>query len=249
MLTLVEKILFAIATLALLYFTYQGVMKIVGHISSGQGKVDWSLLPKRIGDLIVKVGFFKPVFRFRLGPSILHAFIGWGFFTFLLVNVSDLIYGYTGWKLFFNTGLFGDIYRLLADFMGVAIMVGMLSLSFRRYVLKPATLTTRDTTLLNPKARTGILRDSAIVTAAFFTHNFMRMLEESFHVAQLGHTDAWQPIISTVSGLWSGMDANSLIIAEHVSWWISIGVVVAFLPYFPYSKHIHLFMAPLNFGL
>jgi hypothetical protein len=77
-----------------------------------------------------------------------------------------------------------------ADFMGVAIMVGMLALSFRRYVLKPTSLTTRDTTLLNPKARRNITRDSAIVTATFFTHNFMRMLEESFHLAQLGHTDS-----------------------------------------------------------
>ncbi len=43
MLTLVEKILFVVATLVSLYYTYQGVMKIIGHISSGQGKMDWSL--------------------------------------------------------------------------------------------------------------------------------------------------------------------------------------------------------------
>ena len=123
-------------------------------------------------------------------------------------------------------------------------MVGMLSLSFRRYVLKPATLSTRDTTLLNPKARTGILRDSAIVTATFFTHNFMRMLEESFHLASIGKTDSWQPAISAVSGLWSGWDAGAIATGEHIAWWMSIGVVFAFLPYFPKSKHIHLFFAP-----
>ena len=234
MLTLVEKILFAIATLVSLYFTYRGVMRIVGHISSGQGKVDWSILWKRVGDLILKIGLFKPVFRFRLAVSILHGFIGWGFFTFLLVNLSDLIYGYTGFKLFYNTGLFGNVYRLLADFMGMAIMVGMLALAFRRYVLKPPTLTTRDTTLLNPKARMGILRDSAIVTTTFFTHNFMRMMEESFHLALLGKTDSWQPIISAVSGLWSSVDVSTLVIGEHVAWWLSIGAVVAFLPYFPF---------------
>ncbi|NUO01015.1 MAG: hypothetical protein HUU01_10415 [Saprospiraceae bacterium] len=44
MLTLVEKILFVIATLASLYFTYKGVMRIVGHISSGQGKVNWAAI-------------------------------------------------------------------------------------------------------------------------------------------------------------------------------------------------------------
>jgi Fe-S oxidoreductase len=249
MLTLVEKLLFALATLVSLYFTYRGVQRIIGHISSGRGRVDWSLLPKRIGDLIVKVGLFQPVFRFRLGPSILHGFIGWGFFTFLLINLADLIYAYTGFKLLENTGLFGDVYRLLADFLGVGILIGMASLAFRRYVLKPPTLSTREATLLHSKARIGILRDSAIVTVTFFTHNLMRLLEESFRLARLGQTDSWQPIISAVSGLWSGMDANMLIIGEHVAWWLSIGAVVAFLPYFPYSKHIHLFIAPLNFGL
>ena len=43
MLTLVEKILFVIATIASLYFTYRGVARIMGHINSGQGKIDWSL--------------------------------------------------------------------------------------------------------------------------------------------------------------------------------------------------------------
>jgi Fe-S oxidoreductase len=249
MLTLVEKIIFAVATLASLAFTYRGVQRIVRHISSGHGRPDWSLLFKRIGDLIVKIGLFQPVFRFRLGPSILHAFIGWGFFTYLLVNLADLIYGYTGFKLLENTGLFGDVYRLLADFLGVSILICMAALAFRRYVLRPASLSTRESTLLHPKARAGIRRDSVIVTATFFTHNLMRLLEESFRLAKLGQTDSWQPVISAVAGLWSGFDSSTLTVAEHTAWWISLGVVVAFLPYFPYSKHIHLFIAPLNFGL
>jgi hypothetical protein len=50
MLSLVEKILFALAVLVSLYFTYRGVMRIVAHISSGQGKPDWSLIWKRLGN-------------------------------------------------------------------------------------------------------------------------------------------------------------------------------------------------------
>jgi Fe-S oxidoreductase len=249
MLSLIEKIIFTIAVCVSVYLTYQGAMRIARQVGSGQGKINWSLLPKRLIDLVVKAVFFQPVFRFRFVPSLLHGFIGWGFFTYLLINLSDLIYGYTGFKILYNLGWFGDMYRLLADFMGVAIMVGMLSLSFRRYVLRPPTLSTRDTTLLNPKARRGISLDSAVVTTTFFTHNFMRMLEESFYLARTGRTDNWQPIISTVSGLWSGWDASAIQVGEHVAWWISIGVVFAFLPYFAYSKHIHLFIAPLNFGL
>ncbi len=249
MLTLIEKILFVIATLVSLYFTYRGVARIMQHINSGQGKIDWSLAYKRIGDLIVKVGLFQPVFRFRLGPSLLHGLIGWGFLSFLLINLADLIYAYTGFKLLEHTGLFGDAYRLLADIANVAIIVGIVAMVIRRFILRPATLSTRETTLLHPKARFGILHDSAIVAAFIFIHNLMRFLGESFGVALTGHADRWQPTISTVAGLWSGVDAPVLVAGEHIAFWLSIGAVVAFLPYFPYSKHIHLFFAPLNFAL
>ncbi len=249
MLTLVEKILFAIAVLVSLFFTYRGMMRIVAHIASGQGSITWSLIWKRIGELIVKVGLFQPVFRFRLGSSILHALIGWGFLSFLLINLADLIYAYTGFRLLDDSGRFGDIYRLIADVANVAIILGILAMAFRRFLLRPATLSTRETTLLHPKARFGILRDSAIVATFILVHNAARFLGESFNLALAGHTDSWQPSISAVSGLWSNVDAHVLVAGEHIAFWLSIGAVVAFLPYFPYSKHIHLFFAPINFAL
>ncbi|HMD79701.1 MAG TPA: hypothetical protein VKE92_00250, partial [Anaerolineales bacterium] len=65
MLTPIEKILFAIATVLSLSYTYRGVKRITKNISGGQGKINWSLAWKRISDLIAKVLFFQPVFRFR----------------------------------------------------------------------------------------------------------------------------------------------------------------------------------------
>ena len=249
MLTLVEKILFAIAVLISLYFTYRGVMRIIGHISSGQGKPDWSVIWKRIADVVVKAGLFQPVFRFRPIPSMLHALIGWGFITFLLINLADLTYAYTGFRLLDNTGVFGDFYRLLADIFGAALLVGIIGMAIRRFIIRPRNLTTRESTLLHPKARFGIMRDSAIVAGFIFIHNSARLLGESFYVAETGTPDTWQPIISTVAGLWHNVDANTLLAGERVMFWLSLGAVVAFLPYFPYSKHIHLFFAPINFAL
>lgn len=249
MLSPVEKILFVIATIASLYFTYQGAKRIIAHISSGHGKPDWNLIWKRIGELILKVGLFQPVFRFRLWTSILHALIGWGFLSFLLINLSDLIYAYTHFRLLDNTGLFGDVYRLIADIANVAIILGIVAMAIRRFILRPASLSTRETTLLHPKARFGILRDSAIVASFIFIHNTARLFGESFYLADTGVRDNWQPFISTVAGLWSGVDAGALLIGERIMFWLSIGAVVAFLPYFPYSKHIHLFFAPINFAV
>jgi Fe-S oxidoreductase/nitrate reductase gamma subunit len=249
MLTLVEKILFVLAVVASLYFTGVGVRRIIRNISSGHGKIDWSLPFKRLGTLIAKVGLFQPVFRFRLGPSILHALIGWGFLLFLVVNLNDVVYALFGWSLLKGTGIAGDVYRLVADIANTAILVGIIGMAIRRFILRPPTLSTRQSTLLNPKARWGITRDSAIVAAFIFVHNSGRLLGESFAIAAEGRPDSWQPIISSVAGLWAGSSHGALVFGEHFMFWLSIGAILAFLPYFPYSKHIHLFFAPINFAI
>jgi Fe-S oxidoreductase len=246
MLTTIEKILFALAVILSLYFTYRGADRIIKLIASGGGKPDWKAAFHRIPGVFAKVISFQPVFRFRFWPSLLHALIGWGFLVFLLVNLSDLTYGYTGFSILDQTGWFGDVYRLFADLANVAILLGILAMEVRRFILRPATLSTRGTTLLHPKARFGISRDSAIVATFIFVHNAARFLGETFHLALNGGRDRWQVFATTVAGFWSGANPNALLLGEHAMFWISLGAVVAFLPYFPYSKHIHLFFAPLN---
>jgi len=248
-LSTLEKILFAVATLVSLYLTFRGVRRIVRLVGSGRGQPDWRLPLKRLRQLILKVGLFQPVFRFRLGPSLLHALIGWGLLTFVLINLADLIYAYTGFKLLENVGRLGDAYRLVADILGAGTILAILGMVMRRFVLRPANLSTRETTLLHPKARFGILRDSAIVATFIFVHNSARLIGESFFVAHGSAADPWQPVISAVAGLWSGVEPGTLLVGERLMFWLSIGAVVAFLPYFPLSKHIHLFFAPLNYAL
>jgi Fe-S oxidoreductase len=250
MLTLVEKILFALAVVVSLYFTWRGVERIIKMISRGQGKPDWSLAWKRLGHVVLKVGTFQPVLRFRLVPSIFHVMIGWGFLYFVLVNFADLLNAYLpGYRFLENAGLAGGIYRLLADLFGAGVVIGIVAMEIRRFILKPEVLSIRETTKLDPRARTGIRLDSAIVAAFIFIHVASRLTGEAMYLAQHAITDAWQPVATALAGLLSGMNPLGLEIGQHVTFWLSLGAIVAFLPYFPYSKHIHLFFAPFNYLL
>jgi Fe-S oxidoreductase len=47
--------------------------------------------------------------------------------------------------------------------------------------------------------------------------------------------------------LWAGFSPGAQVIGWHISWWIALGLILAFLPYFPYTKHAHLFVGPFNF--
>jgi Fe-S oxidoreductase len=250
MLTSIEKVLFALAVLISLYYTWRGVSRIVKIIGRGQGKPDWSLVPKRLLGVVARIASFQPVLRFRLGPSLLHGLIGWGFIYFVLVNFADLLQAYIpGYRFLEGTGALGDVYRLLADLFGLGVVIGIVSMEIRRFILRPAVLTTRESTLLDPHARFSIRRDSAIVAAFIFIHVTSRILGESFYLAAGGIVDAWQPFATSLAGFWSGASSTALEIGQHVTFWTSLGAIVAFFPYFPYSKHIHLFFAPINYLL
>jgi Fe-S oxidoreductase len=247
MLTPVEKVLFALAVIASVCLTLVGVIRIIKIISRGQGKPAWGLIWKRLVSVLAKVISFQPVFRFRFWPSLFHALVGWGFLYYMLVNLGDVLQGYIPDFHFLGTGTLGNLYRLGTDILSAAVLLGILALEIRRFILRPATLTTRETTTVHPRARFGIKRDSAIVAGFIFLHVGSRFMGESLAIAAEGHADAWQPFASAVAGLWSGVSPTGLVIGQHVTYWLALGLILAFFPYFPYSKHIHLFFAPINF--
>jgi Fe-S oxidoreductase len=203
---------------------------------------------QRAWQAAAKTVTFSPVFRARLGPSLLHAFVGWAFIYYLLVNLGDVLEGFIPDYIFLGTGTVGNLYRLGVDVLSVAALVGMVGLLIRRFALRAPELDIRGTTPLHPKARSGIRRDSAIVGGFILVHVGSQFLGQSFAIATTG-ADPWQPFASAVAGLWNGFSEIALTVGEHVWWWLAIGTILLFLPYFPYSKHIHLFFAPLNFLL
>jgi Fe-S oxidoreductase len=247
MLTLPGKIVFILLALLSAGVGLWVAWRIVKVIGRGQGKVDWSIVPGRVGEVLEKVGLFLPVWRLRFWPSLFHALVAWGFIYYLLVNFGDALEALIPGFVFLGEGLIGNIYRFLADILSVAVLAGMVALMIRRRVFKPANLTTRDTTFLNPKARAGIRRDSLIVGLFILIHVGARFLATSFGLAAMASFDPWQPFASLVGMLWTGWSEAAVLIAERVSFWVAFSAIFLFIPYFLYSKHLHLFMAPLNF--
>jgi Fe-S oxidoreductase len=245
-LTLLEKIIFIVAVLVSLYAAYHVSVRIIRIIGRGQGEVDWRVIPQRLVNVTLRILAFQPVFRFRLLPSLFHAFIGWAFIFYLLVNLGDILEGLINNYEFLGPGRIGDLFRLTADLMSVAALAGMLALIVRRFVLKPSTLTTRQDILLSQKARKGIKRDSAIVAGFILIHIGSRLLGQSIKIS-IYAPDPWQPFANTLAGIWSGFSQSALEVGFHVFFWLALGTILLFIPYFLYSKHLHLIVAPINY--
>ncbi len=190
----------------------------------------------------------RPVFTARPRVAFFHALVAWGFIYYGLVNVGDLLEGFLPHYRFLGGLWIGNLYRLLADLLSVAVLVGVVYLAHRRFVRRARELTVGPKVMLHPRARAGIRRDSAIVLAFIFLHVGSRFLGQSVRLAREGG-DPWQPFAGLVALLWSGLPDPTLVTLEHVTWWLALGLILVFLPYFPYSKHLHLAMAPLNMAL
>ena len=191
--------------------------------------------------------FFTQNTLFKTRPFIgfVHALVAWGFTLYLVVNIVDVLYGFIPNFKFLPDSIIGDIYRLFVDTFSVLVLVGVLYLLVRRFIIKDDRLLTKDPVMLSDKAQKGMLIDSLLVGAFIIIHIGSRFLSASFEIAIHG-PDRSQPAANFVASLWSNMPMETLHLSEHITWWLALGLILAFLPYFPFSKHAHLFMGPLN---
>ena len=213
-------------------------------ISRGSNPIDWKLVFKRIPEGLLAL-FGKPLFKTRPIATIVHTGVAWGFILYMLVNLIDVVYGLVPDFHFLSGMILGDIYRLFVDIFSVIVLLGVIYFLVRRFVQNDPALRINDNVLMSDKARTGVYRDSALVALFIFFHVGFRLVGASFELAQ-GHADAFQPAASGLAVLWSGMSPGGLVFFEHLCWWLAIGLILAFIPYFPTTKHAHLFMGPLN---
>ena len=246
MLTDIEKIifiLFAIVAIGLSYTTFNKMFKAIGV---GSQQIDWkrALLnfPKGLEVFISQRTLFKtrPVIGF------IHALVAWGFTLYLVVNIVDVLYGFIPGFHFFPNYFIGKVYRLFVDIFTVLVLLGVVYFLVRRFIFKDNRLVINEPVMLNDLAKKGMRNDSLIVGLFIFLHVGSRLLAASFEIARNG-SDTFQPAATTIALLWSDFSQESIIISEHIFWWIALGLILGFLPYFPFTKHAHLFMGPLNY--
>ncbi len=251
MLSPLEKLLFLLLAVGSPVATTLGLWRIIRLIGAGQGRPNWSLAATRLATVLARTVVFQPTFRSRLGISLLHALIGWGFLVYLPVNVLDALRA------------FGVILRIplplekiggfLTDTLSGAVLLATVFFLVRRFVFRPAALTARPQTSLLEAARHGIARDSAIVATFLLVHIGARLIGQSFALAHLrlsvGAGDSTQPLANLLASLWLSLPGPNLAwlpLAHRLSFWVAFGSIFLFLPYFPFSKHLHLLAAPIN---
>jgi len=244
-------------------YVFSGVYKIV---RSGRSAPPLSDVPSHLMQAMIDVALQRTLYRARPILSTFHAMIFFGFSFFFLVNVTDILEGFVpGFELVYggqelletvpaltplvNMGLI-NIFNLLADFFSIFVLVGMIAFIVRRFGTNDKRLKFNDNVLLNSKVMKGSVHlDSAIVGGFILLHVGSRFMGQVLRLAEHGEVDWFMPFATIVSFMFTGLSHGALEAGIHITWWLAIGLIVVFLPYFAISKHFHLMIAPLNLGL
>jgi Fe-S oxidoreductase len=244
-LTAAEKISFILLAAVSLTFAGTGFYSVYRVIRRGKPEARFDHLSGRILGALWTVFSQKTVFKRRPLVSFLHALVFYGFIYYFLVNVVDALEGF--FPLRAQGGAWNP-FNLLADLLTAGVLAGMIGLILRRFVAKPRDFAFAANVPLDDQAKAGILRDSTIVALFILVHVGSRLFSKATGLALEG-SDLYQPVASTFAALFAGVNPSAVAILQHLFWWGALASILVFLPYFPRSKHIHLFMAPINLAL
>ena len=167
----------------------------------------------------------------RLGPGLMHAAIFWGFivlFPTILIAMIGAVdphatlpwLGAQGW------------YALLVDVFALAVLAGVLAAFFIRKALRPARF--KGSHLGEADLILGLI--AGIVLTLFLWHSSQIALGINDYPA------AWAPISNALAHV----VAPAAPWLERAAVWAHVLIILAFLVYLPYSKHLHIMVAAIN---
>jgi Fe-S oxidoreductase len=245
MLTTLEKISFVLLAAGSLYYGGNKIYDVYRAIARGKSDARFDNLADRIRRTLWIVLTQQSVFKQRPVVSLLHAMIFYGFIFYFLVNFVDVLEGFFG--IHARGGVWNP-FNIAGDLLTASVLTGMVGLLIRRLLVKPQDFAFAENTPVQPEVRDGIFRDSNFVACFIIFHVGCRLLFKATQLAQQGG-DPFQPVSSLFAGLFTGFAPGVLEVLNHVYWWGALGSILLFIPYFPRSKHIHIFLAPINLAL
>jgi heterodisulfide reductase subunit C len=191
-------------------------------------------VPKRIEQEVTVVLGQRKLLQ-RVVPGLMHAFIFWGFLV-LLTTIAEALgevfqrgfaipfIGHSGWL-----GLVQDVFAVL-------VIVGVAMAVFIRKVQRPERFK-------------GSHLEEADFILLMILGIILTLLALNGTKIALGINEspkAWTPVSNLVAQIFESMSTNAVDAFERLFLWSHILLILGFLAYIPYSKHLHIFVSAVN---
>lgn len=241
---MIQSILFVLITAAAGWLAFKGFSRVRRNIMLGkpealndQPDVRWNTM------FLVAFGQ-KKMFQNWI-PAVLHLAI-YVAFIFTQIELIEIVFdGVLGTHRLFAPAL-GGFYTVIIstiEILSVLALVATIAFLMRRNVLGVARFQKPELKGFPARDANTILFLEIILVIAIFCMNGADKVLQTRALDHYHATGAFA--ISSWLGpmLFGGMGDSALMGIERFGWWLHYAVVLGFLTYLPYSKHLHILLA------
>jgi Fe-S oxidoreductase len=190
----------------------------------------WST--RTIGEVLLQLCSFKSVKRGDLA-GIGHALLFWGFGLFFIGYFWSLGLG-AGFGLWehVESAPAWLTYASILDITGILVSAAVIWAAVRRFLVRPARL--------KPSGGAGV------ILGLVFSLMVLHFLTWGFGYARGDWAGNWPPVAAALGKAFAGMPRASIDAGYMITWWLHYIIILGFMVYIPWSKHLHILVSPFN---
>jgi len=223
-----QNIVFFVLFLAALSFFIYNLLRIRSYLMLGRGENRFQNAGARIAK-VIGVGIGQSKILRDPAAGLMHAFIFWGFLVLLTAVLEAFIQGFYPEFSLVSLGAVSNVVFASQDLFGLLVVIAVLYALFRRYVLHPKRLkgdghTNTDATIILLLIAGVMITMFGVNTSKTFVHpENIEYYKAHFIASQL-----------------TPLFASNALTYYSSFWWAHIIIILTFMNYLPYSKHLHI---------
>lgn len=226
-----KNIIFVVILIAAFVYFTKNVLTLISYLKLAKPDNRFGNIPERIiQTLLVAFAQTKILRDKKAGP--IHAGIFWGFLILIFSALNSIFTGFGINQLFNFLGPIYSVITLLTDVFCVAIIFAVFFALYRRYISKVKRL----------QVEAEKVEAAMILLTIFLIVTFL-FIENSTLIAMNGDASwAFRPFAAMLAPIFG----SSVYVIHEIAFWVHILLILAFMNYLPFSKHLHVLTSVLN---
>lgn len=196
-----------------------------------QPELRWDQPAARLRAVLVNGLLQRRMIRRERPAGVMHAVIFGGFMALLLRKLQLIAIGYD--ETFVYPGLAGGLFAALKDAVELAVLAALAYAFYRRYVLRPRRLEPNREALLV----LGLITVIMVTDLLFDGFRFARLAGAD---AGIAHERGFAFVGGALAERLGTWPADVQAAGYHLSYWLQLGTVFAFLVILPTGEHFHI---------
>lgn len=221
------------------FFSYNA-QRLVRYLRIARGESRLNNIPRRLWNLL-SIGFAQTKILRDPVAGPLHALVFWGFIVLQIGAIEVLAQGVFP-QVSYAAVLPAPLHWLFIlsqELTAGAVLVAVAALLYRRVVVRPARLQ-------GDRVHSGdAILILSMIAGVMVT---LLLLSASRRVIEPTYPFAVQPVSTPLAAMLSavGLTPNAVAMLGQVAWWAHAVLILVFLNYLPYSKHLHVLVSLPN---